>query len=157
MRLLVVLTLLIATIACEYSKPAESTVGQALDLSSLEGNWVLINYWAPWCKPCIEEIPELNKLHHDYAEITVLGVNYDGTTGEALAEQVKKLGVKFPTLEHDPSGSIGTPRPVVLPTTLVLGPDGKMAATLHGPQTVESLLAVTLDSGSEAKTEMKAE
>ena len=110
-----------------------------LQLDELRGQWVLINYWAQWCKPCIKEIPELNALNRDYPQVTVLGVNYDGATGQELDAQLDKLGVDFTTLAQDPAAQLGVPRPAVLPTTLVLGPDGTLRQTLVGPQTLESL------------------
>lgn len=117
-----------------------ATDARTLDLSAHAGQWVLVNYWAPWCKPCIEEIPELNAVHNKHANISVYGVNFDGATGETLAEQEKTLGVAFPTLTEEPSAALGIAKPAVLPTTLVIGPDGKVMATLLGPQTEESLL-----------------
>lgn len=108
-------------------------------LEELRGQWVVINYWAQWCKPCIEEIPELNALDQKYEQVTVLGVNYDGAIGEALAQQQTRLGLAFASLEADPSAQLGIPRPIVLPTTLILDPDGQLAASLVGPQTIESL------------------
>ncbi|MFK7975112.1 MAG: TlpA family protein disulfide reductase [Halioglobus sp.] len=117
-----------------------STNNRALDLSAHTGQWVLINYWAPWCKPCIEEIPELNAVHNEHDTITVYGVNFDGAVGETLRQQEQTLGVAFPTLTQDPSTALGLARPAALPTTLVIGPDGKLAATLLGPQTEQSLL-----------------
>jgi thiol-disulfide isomerase/thioredoxin len=115
----------------------------ALDLQALRGQWVVINYWAQWCKPCIKEIPELNELDREFDGVTVLGVNYDGETGEELAAQIEKLGVAFTTLSEDPSAVLGVPRPVVLPTTLILDPQGQLDATLVGPQTLASLAAAT--------------
>ncbi len=112
-------------------------------LDGLKGQWVVINYWARWCKPCIEEIPELNELDHDFDTITVLGVNYDGATGEDLKAQATELGVAFKLLEHDPSAELGVRRPVVLPTTLIVAPDGTLKTTLVGPQTVDTLVAAT--------------
>jgi thiol-disulfide isomerase/thioredoxin len=108
-------------------------------LEELRGQWVVINYWAQWCKPCIEEIPELNALDQKHEQVTVLGVNYDGAIGEALAQQKTRLGLAFASLEADPSAQLGIPRPIVLPTTLILDPDGQLAASLVGPQTIESL------------------
>ena len=99
MRAAVYLVLLCVLMACSTDRHAEKPQG----LEQLRGQWVLINYWARWCKPCIEEIPELNELDHKHEDITVLGVNYDGATGEALAEQVEHLGVEFTTLERDPA------------------------------------------------------
>ena len=110
-------------------------------LDSGRGHWTVINYWAEWCKPCIKEIPELNKLAQERPELRVFGINYDGTTGEELARQVTELGIEFPLLAEDPAAQLGTPRPVVLPTTLIVTPNGDLAATLVGPQTLESLAA----------------
>jgi thiol-disulfide isomerase/thioredoxin len=107
------------------------------------GQWVLVNYWAQWCKPCIEEIPELNRVHEEHPDITVFGVNYDGLTGEALGEQESRLGIRFKTLTDDPSAALGIRRPAVLPTTLVINPEGALVQTLLGPQNEQSLLAAT--------------
>jgi thiol-disulfide isomerase/thioredoxin len=114
-----------------------------LDLESLRGQWLVINYWAQWCKPCIHEIPELNALDSRYPEVTVLGVNYDGLTGEELARQVETLKIAFPILSADPAALLGIERPVVLPTTLIIDPRGALRDTLVGPQTLLSLAAAT--------------
>jgi thiol-disulfide isomerase/thioredoxin len=108
-------------------------------LQAHRGQWVLVNYWAKWCKPCIKEIPELNELDHSRDDVTVLGVNYDGLTGADLEAQLTELGVEFTTLEQDPAPLLGVARPVVLPTTFLLDPEGKLVATLVGPQTLQSL------------------
>jgi thiol-disulfide isomerase/thioredoxin len=124
-------------------QPPAAETGNAALLESLRGQWVVINYWAKWCKPCIEEIPELNELDHLHDDITVLGVNYDGATGEDLATQLRDLNVAFPTLDEDPAELLGQPRPSVLPTTLIINPEGELVSSLVGPQTLESLLAAT--------------
>jgi thiol-disulfide isomerase/thioredoxin len=108
-------------------------------LEQYKGQWVFINYWAQWCSPCIKEIPELNRLDQQDDMVQVLGVNYDGATGDELAAQLTKLGVEFPQLPQDPAGALGVPRPTVLPTTLILDPHGVLHSTLVGPQTLESL------------------
>lgn len=131
------LTLLLA--GCQPTPPDDAAL-----IQSLRGQWLVINYWAQWCKPCIEEIPELNALDSEYEHVAVLGVNYDGTTGAELQRQERTLGVAFPTLREDPAALLGQPRPTVLPTTLILNPEGDIVATLVGPQTLESLVAVTV-------------
>jgi thiol-disulfide isomerase/thioredoxin len=123
----------------------------SLRLDQLRGQWVVINYWAKWCKPCIKEIPELNSLDQDYPEVTVLGVNYDNASGEELQAQLRQLDVQFTTLAEDPAAQLGVPRPVVLPTTLVLGPDGALRDTLVGPQTLESLARATGQAAQQAE------
>ena len=103
------------------------------------GDWRGVNYWAIWCGPCREEIPELNALHHNSA-LTVFAVNYDGQQGEALIQQAAELGITFELLEQDPGPDLGVERPRVLPTTLLINPEGIVTDTLIGPQTQESLL-----------------
>lgn len=139
MRLTTSLALTLLLAACGSGQNTSTD----LQLDELRGQWVLINYWAQWCTPCIKEIPELNALDQEYEQVTVLGVNYDGATGEELATQLAKLGVEFTTLSEDPAAQLGVPRPAVLPTTLVLAPDGTLRQTLVGPQTIESLAQAT--------------
>jgi thiol-disulfide isomerase/thioredoxin len=133
------LTLLLALAGCGGGGGTADPV----DLDQLRGQWVVINYWAQWCKPCIREIPELNHLNRQYRHVTVLGVNYDGATGRELELQLEKLGIEFATLPGDPARQLGVPRPVVLPTTLILDQQGQLHATLVGPQTLESLAQAT--------------
>jgi thiol-disulfide isomerase/thioredoxin len=137
--------LLILATGCDQTlSPAADT---ARTIEALGGQWVVINYWAKWCKPCLKEIPELNELNSSYDSVTVLGVNYDGATGAELAEQTRQFGVEFVSLDDDPAALLQIPRPVVLPTTIILNPAGAVVQTLVGPQTLESLTLATVDSG----------
>lgn len=115
--------------------------GESLGWQSLEGQWVIINYWAEWCKPCYEEIPELNELDKD-PRVRVLGVNYDGITGADLNELIDRMGVRFSTLVESPAERFGWGRPVGLPATFVINPKGEVVEARFGPQTLEELLAV---------------
>ena len=104
------------------------------------GSWRVVNYWAIWCTPCREEIPELNQLA-EREGITVLGVNFDAKQGESLAADSIELGIQFPTID-DPSGLFGIARPDKLPTTLIIDPDDNIVSTLVGPQTEDGLAIV---------------
>ena len=106
-----------------------------------QGHWRVVNYWAIWCGPCREEIPELNRLH-DGTDLVVFAVNYDGKQGEALTSQAAAMGIDFTILTQDPGPDLGVERPNVLPTTLLVNPDGRGTDTLVGPQTEEALLAI---------------
>lgn len=106
--------------------------------------WTVINYWAIWCKPCREEIPELNRLNQA-DHIVVLGVNFDRKVGSALASDAAELGIEFNNID-DPTSNLNIARPSVLPTTLILSPEGDLVTTLVGPQTAESIAAhITVD------------
>ncbi len=141
MRFFSYLLLGLALSACNQS----SSLTRPLDLPSLKGQWVLINYWAQWCSPCIKEIPELNRFDAERPDVTVLGVNYDGALGEELQTQLDKFGAAFPTLSPDPGPQLGIPRPSVLPTTVIIDPQGNVVQTLVGPQTGDSLAAALGD------------
>ena len=140
MKNIIFVTLAPLLCACGAEPPAST----AVTLENSSGTWRVINYWAQWCKPCIKEIPELNELAREHPGITVLGVNYDGATGEQLAQQVAELGIAFTNLDTDPAAELGMERPRVLPTTVILTPTGELSATLVGPQTVASLLRATI-------------
>ena len=72
----------------------------------------------------------------------MLGVNFEGQTDAVLASQAAELGIDFPLLEQDPGPSLGQARPKVLPTTLLVNPEGIVTDTLVGPQTQESIMAI---------------
>lgn len=143
MRSLLALPLAVLLLACSGRvEPPDNTLA-GLDLADYKGRWVVVNYWAKWCKPCIKEIPELNALNERYPRVVVLGVNYDGATAGELQQQIETLGVAFPTLLSEPSAQLGIALPSVLPTTLVLNPEGQLVQTLIGPQTLETLALAT--------------
>ncbi|MFK8051237.1 MAG: TlpA family protein disulfide reductase [Halioglobus sp.] len=132
------ITLLVTTLvltACQGDNKDIS--GSAI--SDYRGQWLVINYWAKWCKPCIKEIPELNEFDSKFDYVSVLGVNYDGAVGEDLAQQIRDFSIEFPVLEEDPATELGTRRPTVLPTTLIVNPSGELRETLLGPQSVGTL------------------
>lgn len=114
---------------------------QDVRLSDYHGKWLLINYWAIWCKPCREEIPELNRLHQA-DDIELLAVNFDRQQGDALAGQARDLGIGFPLLLSDPLPVFAQKPPSGLPATLVIGPDGKFRQWLVGPQDEASVSLV---------------
>ena len=112
--------------------------GESRPLSHYSGQWLLINYWAIWCKPCIEEIPELNKLA-DQGGMAVLGYNFDRKQGDELAAQAEQLGITFDLLARDPAPLFDQPAPPALPATMVIDPEGRFRQWLMGPQTMESI------------------
>lgn len=118
------------------------TTSKPLGIDDYRGYTVFVNYWAEWCQPCREEIPDLNEFQQRHADsVRVVGVNFDRLTGEALAAQEQALGVEFPTLSIDPRTRFGLPVPVGLPETFVIDRDGNLLDVLQGLQTPEMLEA----------------
>lgn len=137
--LLIVVTLV--TSGCQDAT-IEVDGGGAFEEKDWRGRWTLVNYWAEWCGPCRDEIPELNEIQKKGSKlgVQVVGVNYDGITGDALTLLVKTMGINFPILLKDPRARWELAAPSILPTTLLINPSGELVTILIGPQTVETLL-----------------
>jgi len=145
---------LLCTLLGACGKADYQTVdGASGRFADLRGRWILINYWASWCEPCIKEVPELNRFNQQYAtQAAVFAVNFDGAKGTELQQQAAKLKFALPVLLDDPAALLGYTRPEALPSTFVFGPDGKLKQVLQGEQTVASLAAAI---GSGAATPAK--
>jgi peroxiredoxin len=117
--------------------------GRKVPAEQLDGQWLLINYWAEWCKPCRTEIPELNKLDASLRtrSAQVLGVNFDALQGEALNKAAEAFDIRFTVLAQDPAQRLELPRNDVLPVTYIIGADGRLRERLIGEQTAAGLLA----------------
>jgi len=116
--------------------------GRAHSLSDYRGKWVLVNYWATWCPPCLEELPEL-EVFHSGAEgrAVVLGVNMEAIEKPRLRAFVEQQFLSFPILVASESPSrdqlIG---PVDgLPTSYLVAPDGEIVARQVGQITAEAI------------------
>jgi len=116
----------------------EFSSGEIKSLSAFEGQWLLINYWAVWCKPCIKEIPELNLLN-EMSEMSVIGYDFDDSQGDVLINQVRKMGIQFPVVTQNPADIYQQATPSALPATMLINPQGNLVTWLYGPQTQESI------------------
>ncbi|MFG2607867.1 TlpA family protein disulfide reductase [Streptomyces sp. NPDC048514] len=125
--------------------------GRTVRLSDYRGKVVLVNVWASWCGPCRAEAPELREFQRKWAGrgVRVLGLNHDDDKGDGRAFQTDHhLG--YPSL-HDPAGrqTLRLPRGLVnpqsLPFTVVVDPQGKIAASRMGPVTETEMTKVVTD------------
>ncbi|MHA7840271.1 MAG: TlpA family protein disulfide reductase [Gammaproteobacteria bacterium] len=138
---IVLLTLFIAN----CSQPSITTINQTpIYLHDLEGKWIIFNYWASWCPPCLKEIPMLNQLSGQYSQnLTVLGINTERLSTEKQQQLASHYHIQYPLLESNPTPLWHLPTAVeVLPTTFIISPKGKLAYTLRGPQTTEQIVAL---------------
>jgi peroxiredoxin len=128
--------------------------GKVLKLSELKGKVVLIDFWATWCGPCIEEIPNLIAVYKQYGsreDFVMIGVSLDFDE-EPLREFVKKNGMAWQEVYGEAGGvqkaadAFGVS---AIPALFIIGPDGKIvAADLRGPQ-IATELSKILKNGSE--------
>jgi len=121
------------------------TQGKTHTLSGYKGKWVLVNYWATWCPPCLEEIPDLIALNENKKNnLVVIGVAMDYRSAKQVTDFADGLLVDYPIVLGNPQivSQIG---PVQgLPTTYLFNPEGKMVAQQMGLITraaVESYIA----------------
>ena len=114
--------------------------GAAWDLGQQRGKWVIVNYWATWCGPCLQEMPELSALAAMRPHIAVIGLAYEDTTAEALRTFMASRPVTYPIALIDiytPPTDFGAPRG--LPTSWLIRPDGSLARKYTGPVTASML------------------
>ncbi len=74
---------------------------QTLSLGQYQGQVVLLNFWASWCAPCVDELPSLMALHHRLPQLVILGVSIDADP-QAYANFLAQYRIDFPTI-RDPS------------------------------------------------------
>ncbi|KQY55150.1 TlpA disulfide reductase family protein [Lysobacter sp. Root494] len=146
--------------AGEAAKPAETMDaefptlqlatldGTPYDLAQHRGKWVVVNFWATWCKPCVKEMPELSALDAMREHIEVIGLAYDDSDPKDIQAFLRQHPVAYPVAivdTYDPPRSFATPRG--LPTTYLIGPDGKVVKKFMGPVTAGDIESVIAASG----------
>lgn len=138
--LAIIATLLLSGCGNDYGV---DQYGQKVAAERLDGQWLVINYWAEWCGPCRVEIPELNTLAEQLKgqSVGVFGVNFDGVQGEELKSASEKLGIKFTVLAQNPEGIFEIPRSEALPVTYIIDDKGKVREQMLGEQTAEGVMA----------------
>jgi thiol-disulfide isomerase/thioredoxin len=143
MRLLVLLTALLTAVPLA-AEPVDFTLenldGEPVSLSDFRGKWVIVNYWATWCPPCLDEIPDLVQLYEDNRDtLVVLGVDFEEVNTEYLREFVDSHFMSYPVVRSEPM-SVTPLGPVLgLPTTYIISPDGERIARQEGPVTREAI------------------
>ena len=126
--------------------PVPDFSGRDLDgklhrLSDYRGKMVVVNYWATWCPPCREELPELAIFHdsHKDRDAVVLGVNFEKISPERLRAFVEEQFIDFPVIHVEPSPRTPFGPLLGLPTSFIISPDGQQMITHIGPLTRQQL------------------
>lgn len=116
--------------------------GRQVRMSNYKGRWVIINYWATWCSPCISELNDLIKLKTFYPRVVIFGVNPDNLDNSVLQNLAQSYGVNYDFLKEFPIENWGGKKPTKLPTTFIISPKGKLYQTLEGPQNFSNFQSV---------------
>jgi thiol-disulfide isomerase/thioredoxin len=130
-----------------FAHPVDFTLndvdGKPHSLSDFRGKWVIVNYWATWCPPCLDEIPDLVEFHekHKDKDAVVLGINFEETDPERLHEFLDQHFMTYPVLSMDPVPVTPLGPVLGLPTTYIISPQGEPVARQEGPITGEAIEA----------------
>lgn len=112
----------------------ENLDGQKVHSSNFKGKIVLLNFWATWCPPCIEEIPSLKSLHRAYQSegVEVVGINLDEGSSARVKSFVAKIGIPYPILigNDEVTRAFGGIRGI--PTTFLIDRQGRVVKKFMG-------------------------
>src|ERR1041385_3062782 len=135
-RLLSSLALLVLSagvaLAATAAKPALSVTtldGKTFDLSKQSGKWVIVNYWATWCSPCLKELPDISAFvtaHKD--TVAAIGLAFEDSDKADIEKYLAAHPISYPVAQVDviePPKDFDTPKG--LPNTYVIAPDGHVA------------------------------
>lgn len=118
--------------SCADQKSFHFLTGEERTITDYEGQWVVINFWAEWCPPCLEEIPELGKLTEENPEIAVIGVSYDKLSNKELGQLVEKYAISYPIVATEPMPFLPVAKPQSLPGTYLVSPSGQIMGPILG-------------------------
>lgn len=108
--------------------------GKTFDLAAERGKWVIVNFWATWCSPCIAEMPAISKYVAAHRNVTAVGLAYQPEPLDDVLKFARTHPVDYPLaridMQHPP---VGWQMPVGLPTTDLIAPDGHLAKRFIGP------------------------
>ena len=109
-------------------------------LADLKGKWVVVNFWATWCAPCVKEIPDIAVFAREQGDKTrVLGVALDWDDEKQVMAFARKVGHAYPLVLGTDASEKAFGKMKGLPTTIVYDPDGKVAYQKTGTVTRELL------------------
>lgn len=117
----------------------QDTAGKIHKLADYKGRWVLVNFWATWCPPCLKEIPDLIALYKDRKDVMVIGVAMDIDDPQAVMDFVNSMAISYPVVLGNRAIASQLDDVSLLPSTYFYDPDGNPAARQMGIISRESI------------------
>lgn len=117
----------------------QDTTGKIHKLENYKGRWILVNFWATWCPPCLKEIPDLIALHENRKDIMVIGVAMDFGDAQVVMDFVRSMSITYPIILGDRKVASQLDEISLLPSTYFFDPEGNPAARQLGIISRESI------------------
>ncbi|MXS85366.1 TlpA family protein disulfide reductase [Nitrosomonas sp. HPC101] len=116
-----------------YGFHFEDSSGKMHTLSGYKGKWVLVNFWATWCPPCLREIPDLSELSRERNDIIIIGIAMEYDDTQEVMKFVEKMTIPYPIVLGDRTAVAQLGDEIsMLPSTYLFDPDGNPAARKIG-------------------------
>ncbi len=114
--------------------------GKKHSISDYQGKWLLVNYWASYCPPCLAEIPDIERFYKkNKKKFMVLGMDAGGNTNEDILRFKKENGITYPLIPMQESTMLGFGILMGIPTSFVISPKGKIVDKYVGIITYSDL------------------
>lgn len=137
---ILICSLVFASRAIAVDLPLIAIDGSRTNLNQYQGKWVVVNYWASWCLPCIAEMPELQSFHDDnFESAIVIGINTEAIGKRQLESFLDSYLISYPIFVTNAEERSEIDDFLGLPTTFLVTPDGTVVARQLGPVTREMI------------------
>jgi thiol-disulfide isomerase/thioredoxin len=134
----------------------QDTAGNSHQQAQYKGRWLVVNYWAPWCPPCLQEMPELVAFYDEHRRhnVMVLGVAVQYKSEKSVRDFAEDMLISFPVILGDAQNK-AVLQPEVLPTTYIYHPDGRLYKVKRGAVSKHWLEQLLKDAAAADTGELK--